>query len=213
MLIWNDINKEEFIKRLKSNDEDAFAELYLVLIKDLTSFLVKQFKNVKLSDVDAEEIADDAMIKVSNSISDFNQKKGAKLTTWIFDIAINKVKDFLRTRKSDKALAIHTYLEQEFEIKAEAERFQINNPNMVLLATVDTSSIKGSEENIIIRKAFDSLKEPDQDIIRMRRVMEYEDIAKVENKTVNALSTQYARALDRFEKNLRLFNEDHKNEQ
>ena len=212
MLNWNDINKEEFIKRLKSNDEGAFADLYSVLIKDLTSFLVKQFENVNLSDVDAEEIADDAMIKISNSISDFNPKKGAKLTTWIFGIAVNQTKDFLRARTSNKALAIHTYLKQEFELKAEAERFQINNPDMVLSTAVNINLIENSED-IIIRKAFVSLKETDQDIIRMRRVMEYEDIAKVENKTINALSTQYARALERFKENLLFYKEEQKNEQ
>lgn len=212
MLDWNNINKEEFIKRLKSNDEDAFAELYSVLIKDLTSFLVKQFKNINLSGVDAEEIADDTMIKISNSISDFNPRKGAKLTTWIFNVAINKGRDFLRTHNSDKALAVNNYLQQEFELKSDAEKFQINNSDRILLDIFNTNSIE-SEEDIIIREAFDSLKESDQNIIRMRRVMEYEDIAKVERKTVNALSTQYARALERFEKKLLLYKEEYKNGQ
>lgn len=70
------------------------------------------------------------------------------------------------------------------------------------------------EEKIITRKAFDALRESDRDIIRMKSVMEYEDIAKIENKTVNAISTQYARALERFKKNLQnLDQEEYKNEQ
>jgi DNA-directed RNA polymerase specialized sigma24 family protein len=48
----------------------------------------------------------------------------------------------------------------------------------------------------------------------MRRIMEYEDIAKVENKTINALSTRYARALERLEKNLRAaYQQEYQNEQ
>ena len=199
---WRRVNSEEFIKRLKSDDEAAFAELYAAVIKGIVSLLIKQFENVELTITEAEEIANDAMLKVSKAISKFNSKRGAKLTSWLFNIAVNQTKDFLRKRDSDKAQAVvHEYLE-ETELNAKAEKAHIDRSDPIFIGTADSSQEKESKEKIITRKAFDALKESDQDIIRMKSVMEYEDIAKIENKTVNALSTQYARALERFKKNL-----------
>lgn len=205
MITWNDINSEIFIKRLKSDDENVFADLYSVVIHPLTAFLIKEFEGTEMTSADAEEIADETMIKVSKAVSSFDpQRGGAKLTTWIFEIGRNQVKDFLRSCKSGKAQAISKYLQREKELKNQAERLEINNRYLesICFDSPKKQQIVENQEDILARKAFDALKESDQDIIRMRRVMEYEDIAKVENKSIESIRTQHKRALDRLKQNL-----------
>lgn len=216
MINWDDINSEKFIKRLKSDDETAFAELYPIVIRALVPFLIKQFENSGITSSDTEEIANDTMLKVSKAIFGFDSKRGAKLTTWIFEIATNQTKDFLRSRKSGKSQAISAYLQREKELKVETERLQIKDVHTELsnlTSVLETGKNYISEETIIARKAFDSLKESDQDIIRMRRVMEYEDIAKVENKTINSLRTQHTRAMEKLKNLQNVYQEEHQNEQ
>ena len=102
-----EINSDAFIRNLKEGDEQAFSDLFNLIVPKLCNFLSGKFK---MSDRDGEEAAADAMIKVNKSIKNFNPRGGAKLSTWIFRIAQNTAIDFVRRQQ---ALAENFGLEVE----------------------------------------------------------------------------------------------------
>jgi DNA-directed RNA polymerase specialized sigma24 family protein len=57
----------------------------------------------------------------------------------------------------------------------------------------------GNLEKQRMMAALASLKEADRNILHMRQVMEYEEIAAIEGTSVNALRTRYCRAVERLE--------------
>ena len=54
-----------------------------------------------IPEADAEELAADVLMKVRNSVRDFQFSERARLTTWIFKIAKNKAIDYHRRSKPE----------------------------------------------------------------------------------------------------------------
>jgi RNA polymerase sigma factor (sigma-70 family) len=206
MVNWNDMNSEAFVKRLKSGDEMAFDELYWAVVPKLVPFLSRYFTNTPIKEEDIEEIANDTMMKVQAKISKFKFNRNSKLTTWIFEIAKNKTKDFLRQLDSAKAKSLTEFFKDAEYLKKQDERLHSSNL-LVLETSMLSATIETEGDGKIARRAFDLLEEKDQDILRMRLVMSYDDIAKVENLTVNAIKTHHFRAKEEFKRNAESYSE------
>ena len=183
-----DVENESFIKTLKEGDTEAFSDLFQVIAPSLSIFLENKFG---LNEADAEEIAVDTMIKVRSSIAKFQLGK-AKIKTWIFKIGIHTAIDFVRGQKK---------LSQKLSIaELNNSTKQIANKEL----TKDWFNKKPIDEKNInsdlskVSKALQSLSEKDQDILRLRCCLEYEDISKIENTEINALRTRHSRAMTRL---------------
>jgi RNA polymerase sigma factor (sigma-70 family) len=184
--ILDDLNDLQFILRLIAGNQDAFTVLFDQFSPKVCGFIQAQFR---LSHQDSEQIAADAMFKVHKSIQRFNPKGKAKLTTWIIEIAKNTAIDHIRQQTAQaKKLLI--------EVKSmDSENLSDNR--------YEPRYDDGSEEevtprNLKTRKAFESLSENDQDLIRMKEVMSYEDISQTLEAEVSTLRVRYKRALDRL---------------
>ncbi len=95
---FEDINSLEFINELKKGSPSVYEKLVDRLLTPLRDFL-SFGKNVP--ELDAEEMAADVLVIVHGKIKDFQHNRGAKLTTWIFQIAKNRAIDYHRTHHPD----------------------------------------------------------------------------------------------------------------
>lgn len=202
MADWNEVNSEKFLKRLNSNDEGAYAELYDAVAQPLKLFIARKYENSGVTLEDAEEIFHDAMIKVHKKVINFNSKGAAKLTTWITTVVINQARDFLRARNSQKVDGLTNLLEEERYFKKQDERMRQSNWRETNSSssppTVDVELSPPVSNAIVANKAMNSLNEKDQNLIRLKNVMSYEEIEEVEGTPANNLKTQYSRAKERF---------------
>lgn len=66
------------------------------MFSPLWRFLVRQ---MNVPEPDGEELVQDTLIKVHASVKKFHRERGAKFTTWIFQIAYNKAIDFFRASR------------------------------------------------------------------------------------------------------------------
>jgi RNA polymerase sigma-70 factor (ECF subfamily) len=86
-------NSPSFIKRLQDGDDYAFRELSNVLVKRIANSLFIKFQKGKypLSKSDAEDLAQDTMLRISREMREggYIQEPNAKFTTWIYGIAHN----------------------------------------------------------------------------------------------------------------------------
>jgi RNA polymerase sigma factor (sigma-70 family) len=193
----DDLNNRAFVEKVRGGDPTSFQILFDRLLPKLCSFLTKDFG---LQPHDAEEIASEAMVKVHKSVGRFNINGGAKLTTWIFQIARNTAIDHLRKRTAqEKKATAATPSDQSAEDvevvikskKTSEDFYEMNNPT-------EEAEHSPSPEMEKMLRAFDSISEQDRDILRMHRVMDYDEIATVENISVNNARVRRDRAEDRL---------------
>jgi RNA polymerase sigma factor (sigma-70 family) len=194
-----ELNSHEFITKLKAGDNEAFGTLFTRLLPKLSYFISKWFN---IDPGEAEELASDALAKVHRSVSKFDPHKGAKLTTWIYTIAKNTTRDYLRKQSH----SVHELpIDQDISIRLgkEAAEEMLRGTNREIPKAVANDPEDGPGFDSVEKKrmmaALASLKEADRNILHMRQVMEYEEIAAIEGTSVNALRTRYSRAVERLE--------------
>lgn len=172
------LNTADFLRRLTGGDEAAFRELFEALHRHVAEFLQRR----GVGELDADELAADAFFKAHRAICTFRPDGGAKLTTWIFEIAKNCAVDHLRAQaRRDTEFA---------DIAADQQRVNVD--------AADMDFVVRSAEKAILLAALESLSESDRNVLRMRQVMEYREIAAAEGITEQAVRVRYKRALDRL---------------
>ncbi len=198
----NEINGDKFIVRLKDDDELAFSELFTFIVPKLCSYLSSKFK---LSEENGEEAAADTMIKVHKSLSGFNTRGDAKLSTWIFRIAQNTALDFIRHQKKqaeNSGLAVELD-ESAASLLAEKTAKQWFRSKNNAAAEKPSKKNKPLPQANLFTRALDNLSEQDRSILLLRQNMEYEEIAESENAKVKALRTRYSRAFERLRREIK----------
>lgn len=191
----DELNDIHFVHRLIAGDQGAFKVLFDQLSPKLCAFIFRLVENYH----DAEELTADTMLKVHKSIQKFDPNGSAKLTTWIFKFAKNTAIDHLRLRKSsNEKLPIEpmdSAKEQDVGNRRAARRESHVSANRPLRFENGEES---SSQVIALNQALNSLSEEDQDILRMRTIMSYEEISQALNVAVGTLRARHKRALARL---------------
>lgn len=192
------LNDAKFVKRLIAGDEAAFATFFDVMAPRLSRYIGKL---IGVEQSDAEELASDALFKIHNSVGTFDPNRGAKLTTWAHQIAHNTAVDHYRRSKNLKGK-----LPSELRVGS----LPPNNDDRAAAYKQDFYAGDGDteeEETINLapsRRAFNTLSQEERDILLMRAVMTYEEIAGREGILAGAARTRHSRAmhklLDAYEK-------------
>jgi RNA polymerase sigma-70 factor, ECF subfamily len=109
-------NDVGLIERLKNNDQSAVAELVLGYGPKVYQLAVRYLRNKE----DAEEVAQDVLLKVVNKIDAF--RGDAALSSWIYRITFNTAMSRLRNGKAERAAAVEERLDaaSEFPDRVEA---------------------------------------------------------------------------------------------
>jgi RNA polymerase sigma factor (sigma-70 family) len=96
------LSPEEFAS-LKQGDETAqvsFMRKFASCIKGLVK------KRFGLLDVDAEDVVAETLYKVIKNIHKFDPGRGAKFSTWVFQITVNTARDWCR-KNSENSCLVH----------------------------------------------------------------------------------------------------------
>ncbi len=90
-----DISDEELVRRISEGDHGAFAQL---VERHSKLFFTAAFRMVNNSE-EAEDIVQDAYIKLWQKPQSFDPSKGVKFTTWFYRVVTNLAIDATRKRK------------------------------------------------------------------------------------------------------------------
>jgi RNA polymerase sigma-70 factor (ECF subfamily) len=179
--VFEHLNAADFLRRVVGGEEAAFRELFEALHRHVAEFLQRR----GVSELDADELAADALFKAHRAIRTFRLDGSAKLTTWIFEIAKNVAIDHFRAQARRDAEFAEIAADQRANADASDMDFVVRSANkQILLAALKT------------------LSESDHNILRMRQVMEYAEIAAAEAITEQAARVRYKRALDRLKQTI-----------
>lgn len=169
------------MKQVVGGDVGAFRRLFDGLAVPLATFLRK----MGIDPATAEELAADALLKAHKSIQTFRGDGGAKLTTWVFQIARNCALDHLKATARERDGHAEFWLEFNRVAGVPADSF---------CATPELASK--------MQAAIARLDPADQDLLRQRLVMEYDEIAAQSGTAVGTLRVRHKRALDRLRREI-----------
>jgi RNA polymerase sigma factor (sigma-70 family) len=93
------LNQPELIKQLQQGDETAFKRL----VEEWQDMIYNTVVSIVQDDDAADDITQEVFIQVFQSISSF--KGDAKISTWLYRIAVSKALDYERKQKRKKRFA------------------------------------------------------------------------------------------------------------
>ena len=178
------MNDSELVSRIISNDEHAFR----LLVEKYQTMVINTCFGFIHNQEDAQDLAQDVFIEVLRSINNFRNE--AKISTWLYRIAVNKSLNFIRGKNKykwfRKALA-------DFQTKK-----QLTDESVPELTDNDTpdSLIENKERAEVLHSAVNALPENQKIAFVLNNFEElsYKEIAEVMNVSLSAVESLLFRA-------------------
>ncbi len=172
------------VKKSISGDIDAFEEL----IKDYKKMAYNIALRVLRNKEDAEDISQEALIKVFKNISSFNMKSSFKV--WLYRIVMNTCLDFKR-KKSIISYSIDKPLENDESEMMQEIADNTYNPDIV---------IQNELESQMLYESIDSLDDDFRIVIVLRDLqgLSYKDIASVLSCNEGTVKSRLNRARNKL---------------
>ncbi len=173
------MTEAEFIFELKQGNHAA----YLLLLEKHKLQVVNTCFKFLLVKEDAEDIAQEVFIEVFESIAKF--RNDAKLSTWIYRIAVTKSLDELKKRKRKKRISSLGKLIGLEEISSELSG-----------GIPADAQLESREQLKIIQNALDTLPENQRVAYSLSKIDGYSnaDIADVMNTSISSVESLIKRA-------------------
>ncbi|WP_301292672.1 RNA polymerase sigma factor [Paenibacillus tyrfis] len=169
------ITEEAWIARIVSGDADAFREL----VDKYGNYLFQAVYGVLRSTKDAEDVTQEALLKIYASLPQYRYQG---LKTWLTRIAVNKAIDFKRSQDRKKE-----DLTDDWEGRTPPEPLQ-SSP-------VETQVIR-RERSTYVRERLDRLPENYRDVVVAFYIEEksYQQIAEEQQVAIKTVESKLYRA-------------------
>ena len=173
-------NEETLLEALRNPHtiRQGFADL----VAAYSERLYWQIRKMVLSHDDANDILQDVFVKAWTNLENF--RGDAKLTTWLYRIAINESITFLNKKRNQNNISID-----------EDDSFLINQ-----LESDDY--FDGDEAALQLQKAILTLPEKQRLVFQMKYFdeMKYDEMSEILGTSVGALKASYHHAVKKIEK-------------
>ena len=174
----NDIEEKELIRRLQASEtsHDAFDDL----MRKFGEGVYWQIRKMVFNHDDAVDLLQNVFIKAWKNIEHF--RGDARLSTWLYKIAINESINFINKEKTRQGLTAD-----------DSAEFLLNN-------LTDDEYFDGDELHLALQKAIAALPEKQRLVFNMRYFdeMSYEQISDILGTSVGALKANYHHAVKKI---------------
>ena len=174
-------NEETILNGLRSSDSSAQRKAFEEIVNCYSEKLYWQIRKMVLSHDDANDLLQNTFIKAWMSIDLF--RGDAKLSTWLYKIAINESITFLNKQRA------HTHISMDDSEARIIDRLETDE-----YFDGDTAQLK-------LQKAIITLPEKQRLVFNMRYFddLSYEDMSKILDTSVGALKASYHHASKKIE--------------
>lgn len=161
--------------------ESTATKAFELLVRTFSEPLYWQIRKMVFDHDDANDLLQNVFIKAWNNIHNF--RGDAKLSTWLFKIAVNESINFINREKSRQALP------------ADSE-----DTNFLLANLEADEYFDGDELHAELLKAVASLPEKQRLVFNMKYFdeMKYEEISDILGTSVGALKASYHHAVKKI---------------
>ena len=174
-----DYNEEIIVEELRNEEtrQKAFAKV----IKHYSEPLYWQIRRMVIDHENTNDLLQETFIKAWVNINHFRGE--AKLSTWLYKIAINESITFINKERSKQTSSID-----------DEDSFLINNLEA-------DEWFDGDDLKLELQKAINKLPEKQRLVFNMRYFdeMKYEDISEILGTSVGALKASYHHAVKKIE--------------
>ena len=175
----NTYNEKEIVVLLQdpARQREAFARI----VKEYSEQLYWQIRRLVLTHDDANDILQNTFIKAWTNIEYF--RGDAKMSTWLYRIALNECLTFLNKQRASQQLSID---EAETEMMNQLE---------------SDTYFDGDETQKIFLQAVKQLPDKQQMIFNLKyfKEMKYEEISEILGTSIGALKASYHHAVKKIE--------------
>ena len=180
------MNEAEIIKRVQDGDQGAFKEL----VDSFKDMVFKVCYNFLRNTEEAEDITQEVFLTVYKNINRFKEK--ARLSTWIYRIAVNKSLNFIRKNRRVK---IFSFFKKDKNSEDERET-DLASPK-----TAD-EPLLSDERSMIIKRALGALPDNQRTSFTLHNIegFTYEEIAGIMECSVSAVESRIHRAKTKLRK-------------
>ena len=172
-------NEKEIVVLLQdpARQREAFARI----VKEYSEQLYWQIRRLVLTHDDANDILQNTFIKAWTNIEYF--RGDAKMSTWLYRIALNECLTFLNKQRASQQLSID---EAETEMMNQLE---------------SDTYFDGDETQKIFLQAVKLLPDKQQMIFNLKyfKEMKYEEISEILGTSIGALKASYHHAVKKIE--------------
>lgn len=176
-------NEREIIALLQ--DSTRQREALECIVKEYSEQLYWQIRRMVLSHDDANDILQNTFIKAWMNIDYFRGE--AKMSTWLYRIALNECLTFLNKQRASNQLSI-------------------DDTHIEMIEKLETDPyFDGDETQKIFLKAVHALPEKQQMVFNLKyfKEMKYEEISEILGTSIGALKASYHHAVKKIEKFLK----------
>lgn len=172
-------NEEEVIQQLREpeHQRSAFTEV----VNAYSRQLYWQIRRMGLTHDDADDVLQNTFLKAWNSLEQF--RGDARLSTWLYRIALNETLTFLNRQRAQNQLSI-------------------DDADAALVNQLESDAyFDGDETQRLFEQAIRRLPEKQRLVFNMKyfQEMKYEDISEIVGTTVGALKASYHLAVKKIE--------------
>lgn len=172
-------NEEDVIQRLRTpeHQRSAFTEV----VNAYSRQLYWQIRRMGLTHDDADDVLQNTFLKAWNSLEQF--RGDARLSTWLYRIALNETLTFLNRQRAQNQLSI-------------------DDADAALVNQLESDAyFDGDETQRLFEQAIRRLPEKQRMVFNMKyfQEMKYEDISEIVGTTVGALKASYHLAVKKIE--------------
>ena len=162
-------------------DTDTQKEAFSEIVKQYREQLYWLFRRMVLSHDDANDLLQNTFIKAWVNIGYFRAE--AKLSTWLYRIALNECLTFLNKQQNQNAMLI-------------------DDPEATMMDKIEGDSyFDGDETQVLLQKALLTLPEKQRMVFNLKyyQEMKYEEMSEIFGTSVGALKASYHHAVKKIE--------------
>jgi RNA polymerase sigma-70 factor, ECF subfamily len=181
----DDHSEKKFIERLRARDERAFNELVVTHERRVFSLLVRMIGDRG----EAEDIAQEVFVQVFKAVEQF--RGDAKLSTWIYRIAINLSKN--RVKYLSRR---HRHAQDELEPTAEFHELAGGKGVTTGETAQPDQFVMGVQAEVIVKRCIAELEPDYREVLILRDVedLSYEDIMEITGLAEGTVKSRIHRA-------------------
>lgn len=175
----NNYNEKEIIALLQ--DPTRQREAFECIVREYSEQLYWQIRRLVLSHEDANDILQNTFIKAWTNIEYF--RGDAKMSTWLYRIALNECLTFLNKQRASNQLSI-------------------DDADMEMLNKLESDTyFDGDDTQKIFLQAIHTLPEKQQIVFNLKyfKEMKYEEISEIVGTSIGALKASYHHAVKKIE--------------
>ncbi|MBQ8875237.1 MAG: RNA polymerase sigma factor [Bacteroides sp.] len=175
----NNYNEKEIIALLQEPTRQR--EAFECIVKEYSEQLYWQIRRLVFSHDDANDILQNTFIKAWINIDYF--RGDAKMSTWLYRIALNECLTFLNKQRAANQLSIDE-ADKELLNKLESDTY-----------------FDGDDTQKIFLQAIHTLPEKQQIVFNLKyfKEMKYEEISEIVGTSIGALKASYHHAVKKIE--------------